>query len=69
MTQNVANTKDIEVEDIKPNTLIKDFDFDSLDFVELQVTVKKNYNLSLNNTFFNDKTTFIEMCNYINNKD
>lgn len=64
----VADIKDLDTDEIEENTLIKNLNFDSLDFVELQVTVKKKYDFTINSDFFKDNTTFIDMCNYIDNK-
>lgn len=69
MAETVADIKDIDVEDIKKDTLIKELNFDSLDFVELQVAVKKKFDFTMNNNFFNEKTTFIEMCDYIDKRE
>ncbi|MDF7673982.1 acyl carrier protein [Acetobacteraceae bacterium ESL0709] len=65
----VCEIKDLDEDDIQRDTLIKDLNFDSLDFVELQVTVKKECNFTMNQTFFTEKTTFGDLCDHIDGKE
>lgn len=46
----VADAKDIPVEDINEETTLSMLGLDSLDYVEIMVLIKKEFNLSLNLT-------------------
>ncbi len=58
--------KDLDEDSINTDTQIEALDLDSLDFVEIQVGVKKKFNISLSPELFEGKITTIgELCDYI----
>lgn len=44
----IADAKDLPLEDINEQTTISELELDSLDYVELMVLVKKEFNIKIN---------------------
>lgn len=58
--------KDLDEDSINRDIQIEELGLDSLDFVEIQVGVKKKFNISLSPELFEGQITTIgELCDYI----
>lgn len=63
----VLEIKDVDEDDITPETRIDSLDLDSLDFIELQVVIKKQFGATLDPGVFvsGQIATLSEMCTHI----
>jgi len=63
----ILDLKDFEEDEISPAMTFEDLDLDSLDFIEMQVLVKKKYGVVMDAAVFEsgDVSTIQEMCNYV----
>lgn len=52
ISEMICDAKDLEAEDMNENLTLIQLEFDSLDYVELMVLVKREFNLSLDADFF-----------------
>ncbi len=52
VSEMICDAKDLETEDMNENLTLIQLEFDSLDYVELMVLVKREFNLSLDADFF-----------------
>ncbi|HBO23357.1 MULTISPECIES: acyl carrier protein [unclassified Providencia] len=52
ISEMICDAKDLETEDMNENLTLIQLEFDSLDYVELMVLVKREFNLSLDADFF-----------------
>lgn len=60
----IADAKDLPLEDINEQTTISELELDSLDYVELMVMVKKDFNIAINfeETMKSNDITLKEFC-------
>jgi len=65
----ILELKDIEESDLNPETTLEKLDLDSLDYVELQVGIKKKFGVSMEpELFLSGKIkTFGDVCSYVDN--
>ncbi|NMG34453.1 acyl carrier protein [Azoarcus sp. TTM-91] len=70
LTNEIGDLVDFDVADMKPSTMLLEIGLDSLDYVSLQVSVKKAYGFELNfDDFSSGKIkTLEEFCDYIENR-
>lgn len=63
----ILEVKDFEEEEIKPETTFSELELDSLDFVELMVTMKKEFGVTLQSEVFSNGqvTNLDQMCEYV----
>lgn len=63
----ILEVKDIEEHEITPQTRIDALELDSLDFVEMQVVIKKKFGVALDPAVFasGQVTTLQQMCDHI----
>ncbi len=63
----IPEMKDIESEDIQPGTTIEELEFDSLDFVEIQLALRKSFSIELQQDSFIDGAinTVDDLCAYV----
>ena len=63
----VLELKDIEPEDIQPDTALESMDLDSLDYVDVQVNIRKTYKVEILPELFisGQITTIGELANHI----
>lgn len=64
ITSTIADAKDLPLEDINEQTTISELELDSLDYVELMVLVKKEFNITINfdETIKSNDITLKEFC-------
>jgi acyl carrier protein len=67
--ETITEIKDVDENLIAPNTRLEEIELDSLDYVEVQLAVRKKYDVSVEQDLFVNGTisTIGEFCNYIAN--
>lgn len=70
LTNEIGDLVDFDVADMKPATMLLEIGLDSLDYVSLQVSIKKAYGFELNfDDFVSGKIkTLEEFCDYIESR-
>ncbi|HSV50674.1 MAG TPA: phosphopantetheine-binding protein [Burkholderiaceae bacterium] len=63
----VLELKDIDEAELVPEAVIEELDLDSLDYVEIQVGIKKNFGVSVDPELFQSGKirTLGDLCRYI----
>ncbi|AXD30604.1 acyl carrier protein [Salmonella enterica subsp. houtenae] len=63
----IADVKDVAVDDLSAETMLRTLELDSLDYVEMMVTIKRNYGITLEAELFinNPDITLGELCQHI----
>lgn len=63
----ILELKDDDMENISPESSIESLDLDSLDFVEMQVVVRKKFGVAMDPRAFASRriSTLGEVCSYI----
>ncbi|EBJ0303718.1 acyl carrier protein [Salmonella enterica] len=63
----IADVKDVAVDDLPAETMLRTLELDSLDYVEMMVTIKRNYGITLEAELFinNPDITLGELCQHI----
>ncbi|EJL5627752.1 acyl carrier protein [Salmonella enterica] len=63
----IADVKDVAVDDLSAKTMLRTLELDSLDYVEMMVTIKRNYGITLEAELFinNPDITLGELCQHI----
>ncbi|ECH2879532.1 acyl carrier protein [Salmonella enterica] len=63
----IADVKDVAVDDLSAETMLRTLELDSLDYVEIMVTIKRNYGITLEAELFinNPDITLGELCQHI----
>lgn len=66
ISEAIIDRKDLDTNEITPDTSINELGFDSLDYVEIQVHMKRKYGVTLTSTLFETQIRTIgQLCNYI----
>lgn len=70
LTNAIGDLVDFEVEEMKPETGLLELGLDSLDYVSLQIAIKKKYAVEINFDDFTSGqiTNLGEFCSYIENR-
>lgn len=70
LTNEMGKLVEFDVEDMRPETGLMDVGLDSLDYVSLQLAVKKKYGVEINFDDFTSGqiTTLGQFCEYIENR-
>lgn len=70
LTNAIGDLVDFEVEDMKPETGLLELGLDSLDYVSLQLAIKKKYGVEINFDDFTSGqiTTIAQFCGYIEDR-
>ncbi len=70
LTNAIGDLVDFEVADMKPETGLLELGLDSLDYVSLQLAIKKKYGVEINFDDFTSGqiTTIAEFCSYIEDR-
>lgn len=63
----ILDVKDLEEEEITPDTTLEALDLDSLDFVQMTIVVKKSFGVAIQPEGFENGsiTTLQETCDYV----
>ncbi|EAO9998633.1 acyl carrier protein [Salmonella enterica] len=63
----IADVKDVAVDELSAETMLRTLELDSLDYVEMMVTIKRNYGITLEAELFinNPDITLGELCQHI----
>lgn len=63
----IADVKDVAVDDLSAETMLRTLELDSLDYVEMMVTIKRNYGITLEAELFinNPDITLAALCQHI----
>ncbi|CAB9495205.1 acyl carrier protein [Alteromonas macleodii] len=66
----ILDLKDFEEDEMNIDMTFEDLDLDSLDFVEMQVVMKKNFKVTLDPEMFESGaiSTLRELCDYVDSK-
>jgi len=70
LTNAIGDLVDFEVEEMKPETGLLELGLDSLDYVSLQLAIKKEYGVEINFDDFTSGqiTTIAQFCSYIEDR-
>lgn len=70
LTESIGNLVEFEVENMRPETALSDLGLDSLDYVSLQLAVKKKYAVEINFDDFSSGliTNIAQFCSYIESR-
>ncbi len=70
LTEAIGNLVEFEVENMRPETALTELGLDSLDYVSLQLAVKKKYAVEINFDDFTSGliTNLAEFCAYVENR-
>lgn len=67
ISEMICDAKDLEGEEVNENLTLVQLEFDSLDYVELMVLVKRDFNVALDADFFiqHPNLSIKELCEHI----
>ncbi|HDN2512881.1 MULTISPECIES: acyl carrier protein [Providencia] len=67
ISEMICDAKDLESEEVNENLTLVQLEFDSLDYVELMVLVKRDFNVALDADFFiqHPNLSIKELCEHI----
>ncbi|MGG4608411.1 acyl carrier protein [Providencia sp. Me31A] len=67
MSEMICDAKDLEAEDVHEDLTLMQLEFDSLDYVELMVLAKRDFNVTLDADFFiqNPNISVKMLCEHI----
>ena len=70
ISEMICDAKDLESEEVNENLTLVQLEFDSLDYVELMVLLKLDFNVALDADFFiqHPNLSIKELCEYIDNE-
>lgn len=62
----ISHSFDLSTEDVKPDTNMRDLTEDSLDFIELIISIEDQFDVDIMDNDINDLITVQDVVNYIN---